>query len=760
MRNFPKSLSLLVTGLLVVAGLAPAATANGVTVLTESSTTPLAAGATPALELQFATTPQFVVDGSQIGTAEGDFKLSKIYVGLGVNYNDSTSYWDWTRAVEAQELSCNTVVACSSLITVTAVRSGQVVTFPVASIGLVDTGILVVEFEDSSTIGSDPGFLPGDSPKITFPAGSFEIPVGAAVTTPFLQYNFLIVGSGVNGFPELPHVVKLHENAGTNEYIEVNLADGDPAPALPNSFAKPGYTFVEWHTSPTRSHATTQLGFQVGETFTWESGEVDFFDPNLSIEPITDIYAVWKPNSELYFNKAKNNFYSNGILGLGPIRYQYISGRDNGLGLGGSFEPNEEIHYYGVTTVDGQSVDARVKVTRVEAVLDGSIDDLDDDASFGSYEENEWINTGVDFDRSATEADAYFEIEIQFLSNLLQNPETTSSVEIAPFSLTVYDLDEEQYIETTRPISVAMLPNNSHLSTLTNSESGLFRVQSSSDSTETNDQLLTAYNKGRVTLNFAGTSVLKIRLGLKTLAGEAGPETAVYSLDFGPGISWGETQPQTLDVAPDQPELNPVSSVPYEGPVNLRHVSNSLCSTDVATVTGQRLDTIQSVSIDGVPTTFKLTANGELTYGTNGLAAGSHTVSFWVPISGLYLTEKITVGDCVGTSTVSSQSGNFKASKLFSNYRGDRGAIALKDKQAIAKFIKQYKGITSVTCIGSTSGVPAKRTDAALARSRAKNACDYVKTLLPNAKISLQGTTGKGVGQKFRSVTIQVAGTN
>lgn len=743
-----------------MAGLAPAATANGVTVLTESSTTPLPAGATPALELQFPTTPQFVVPGRQIGTAAGNFKLSKIYVGLGVEYNGSESYWDWNLAPESQEMFCVSVAGCSSLITVSAVRNGQTVTFPVASIGTIRSGLLVVEFEDSSTIGSNPGLLPGDTPKVTFPAGAFEIPVGATVTTPFLQYNYVIVGSGNNGFPELPHVVKLHENAGVNEFVEVGLADGDAAPALPNGFAKPGFTFVEWHTSPTRSHASTQLGFQVGETYTWESGDEDFFDPDLSIDPITDLYAVWKPNAELYFNKAKVNFLTNGVLALGPVRYQYISGNDNGLSIGGSFELNEELHYYGVTTVDGQTVDARVKVTRLEAVLNSSIDDLDDDASFGSFEENEWINTSVEFDRSATEADAYIEIEIQFLSNLLQNPSSTSSVEIAPFSLTVYDLDQEQFIETTRPISVGIIANNTHLSTLTNPDSGFFRVQSSSDITENDDELLTAYNKGRVTLNFAGTSVLKIRLGVKTQPGQTGSDMASYSLDFGPGLGWGEVQPQTLEIAADQPVVNPVSSVPYEGPVNLRHVSNSLCSSDIATVTGQRLDTIQSVSIDGAPTTFKLTANGNLTYATSGLKAGSHTVSFWVPISGLYLTEKITVGDCVGTSTVSSQAGAFKASKLFANYRGDRGAIALKDKQAIAKFIKQYKGITTVTCIGSTSGVPAKRTDAALARSRAKNACDYVKTLLPGAKITLQGSTGKGVGQKFRSVTIQVAGTN
>lgn len=102
----------------------------------------------------------------------------------------------------------------------------------------------------------------------------------------------------------------------------------------------------------------------------------------------------------------------------------------------------------------------------------------------------------------------------------------------------------------------------------------------------------------------------------------------------------------------------------------------------------------------------------------------------------------------------------FNAQMLFANYRGDRNPVTSRDRAAITAFISQYKGIVDVRCVGSTSGIPAKKTDPALARARAINACDIVKSLVPNARITIETSTGKGIGQRFRSVTIFISGTN
>ena len=211
-------------------------------------------------------------------------------------------------------------------------------------------------------------------------------------------------------------------------------------------------------------------------------------------------------------------------------------------------------------------------------------------------------------------------------------------------------------------------------------------------------------------------------------------------------------------------EPEPVSSArPYEGPLNLRHQADTLCLGGEAIVTGERLNTITEVYVGDKKVEHKVLADGRLTYSLKGITAGSHQVRFWAPINNVNLTDQIKAGTCSNVSATNSPvttQGAFSVSKLFANYRGDRGPVIARDRAAITAFINQYKGITSVKCVGSTSGVPAKRTDPALAQARAKNACDIVKTLVPNATFTLETSTGKGIGQRFRSVTIFISGTN
>ena len=530
--------------------------------------------------------------------------------------------------------------------------------------------------------------------------------------------------------------VTLHANwSRSPSSVVVTLNNGNAAPGLPSGFERDGYLFIEWSTDSNASKNPGVKSYRVGDVSNWVT------------DNITNLYAVWQPINELYFFKAKENQYSSGSLSLGSLQYQWISGQANGAQLGSSYEVNEELHYYGVTSVNGNLVDARVRVLNTTAVKGNTINNFDYNTSWSGFK-NQWLNPYVTFDRSQTEADAYFEFEIQFVRGLEQNPNSTDAVAVGPFSISVYDLDEEQFIQTPQPVSYSTQPNNSHLSTSVDSASGLFRVQSSSDSTDSAD------NKGRVTLNFSTLSSMRIRLGLLTGAGETGDEGAVYNLDFGLGESWGAVVPQTVN-----PSAPAVAAKPYEGPLNLRNQSGTLCSNGEGVLTGERLNTITEIYVGDKKVAQELLPDGRLKYSLKDIAPGTYQIRYWVPVNSVNLTDQIRVGTC-STAPVATTPGAFEASRLFANYRGDRGPVIARDRAAITAFINQYKGITSVKCVGSTSGVPAKRTDPALAQARAKNACDIVKTLVPNATYNLETSTGKGVGQRFRSVTIFISGTN
>jgi hypothetical protein len=80
--------------------------------------------------------------------------------------------------------------------------------------------------------------------------------------------------------------------------------------------------------------------------------------------------------------------------------------------------------------------------------------------------------------------------------------------------------------------------------------------------------------------------------------------------------------------------------------------------------------------------------------------------------------------------------------------------VVARDLRAITAFIKANPGLTSVTCTGSTSGIPAKSTDQALATARATNACNIVKRLVPGVTTFISTITGQGVGQFHRAVII------
>ena len=190
---------------------------------------------------------------------------------------------------------------------------------------------------------------------------------------------------------------------------------------------------------------------------------------------------------------------------------------------------------------------------------------------------------------------------------------------------------------------------------------------------------------------------------------------------------------------------------PYTGPIAM-HFDVSCVpagSAMTVTLTGERLNTIKSASVNGTNIPVSAATTTSLKLSLPVMTAGTYDITY-VSDSGV-LTHQASLRVCV---TSAAKPGEFQVTKRFSGYRGDRGPVVASDRRAIASFLKAHPGLTEITCIGSTSGVPAKSTDPALATARATNACKIVKELAPSISTKISTSTGKGVGQFYRAVTL------
>ncbi len=191
-----------------------------------------------------------------------------------------------------------------------------------------------------------------------------------------------------------------------------------------------------------------------------------------------------------------------------------------------------------------------------------------------------------------------------------------------------------------------------------------------------------------------------------------------------------------------------------------------------ASVTGSRLSSISKIYIDNIEVPFTAVSDSKITFTAPDMKAGKYQIKYWVPVNSVNLTDSITIGACSQAPVTSAPSEpedtqvvdptapkRFYDAKRFSNYLGDRSGVISADERAITAFLGKYQAITRITCLGSTSGVPAAPSDMRLATNRAANACDIARELNPDAVISIKAVTGRGIGQFYRSVTVFVTGT-
>lgn len=469
------------------------------------------------------------------------------------------------------------------------------------------------------------------------------------------------------------------------------------------------------------------------------------------------------------------------------------------LDIGAGMAVNDVIHYTNIATVDGTQIDARITVTAESGIggagaTDGLLYKLDDATSSG---DNKRINSDLLF--NVTTGDSYVEYTIEFLTGLTTTAGSGSSVTLQNFVMSTYDIDSYQYVEVNGVTNYYFGPGT--ILTAQDMGSGVTRF------VETNGISSSSSNmNSRVTMEFGSASTIVMRLGQNVLSGTE--SNASYQLDFSTGVSWGavvtynsndESATTTTQAAPgtaalaantferpgyifsgwntqpdgsgtayaDGASYNFRSSMtlyaqwseapapqPYTGPIPIR-LSPSIIDSETArkvALAGERLNTVTSAEIDGRKIEVSNVTETSLTLSVPALEPGTYDVKYFSGNGTLTHQDSLIVRETQRVVAVANNP--FFVAKRFTNYRGDRGPVVATDRAAITAFINANPGLTHVTCVGSTSGVPAIETDEALATARAENACSIVKELVPGVTTKIATSTGLGVGQWYRAVSI------
>ena len=509
----------------------------------------------------------------------------------------------------------------------------------------------------------------------------------------------------------------------------------------------------------------------------------------------------------LTFDKAKES-----IGGTLSVEGTQADGDGSAVSFGVASAVNDYINYYDVASIDGVDIDARL--TLVSEVGMESVDGSDNgkflivDSATSSAGENARIRTSLRFHQEY--GDEYAAIKIEFFTNIQDTPGGAEvAVNLQNVVMSVYDIDSYQYLEISDPDRYYFGP-----STILSSPDPVAGIRRFAETRGTPSS--SSNMNSRVSVEFDEIGTINLRLGQDVPTGSS-ESSASYALDFSAGESWGasvtfdenyaggsstsqsesgtanltansftrsgfsfagwNTQAdgsgssyvdgasyhfrESLTLYAQWASTGPIQSAPYSGPlpVKLEPSVVPAGTTNAVTLEGRRLAGVTSAEVDGKAATIVSAANESVSLVLPSLAEGTYSVKYFSNSGDVTHQESLVVrGEASVEAPVDSKP--FYASKRFTNYLGDRGGVVSADEAAIAKFINANPGITHVTCVGSTSGVPALATDKALAQARAENACGIVEKLVPGVKVRYNTSTGFGVGQWYRAVSMFVKGAN
>lgn len=99
---------------------------------------------------------------------------------------------------------------------------------------------------------------------------------------------------------------------------------------------------------------------------------------------------------------------------------------------------------------------------------------------------------------------------------------------------------------------------------------------------------------------------------------------------------------------------------------------------------------------------------------------------------------------------------SFFAMKTIPHFKADKSILTVAFKKSIKAFVVKTKPATVYRCTGYITTKNVRRIDRALALVRAKDVCNYIKALKPNAQITVSGVVPiRATGSKNRKVIIR-----
>lgn len=207
---------------------------------------------------------------------------------------------------------------------------------------------------------------------------------------------------------------------------------------------------------------------------------------------------------------------------------------------------------------------------------------------------------------------------------------------------------------------------------------------------------------------------------------------------------------------------SPAVATPYYGPIPVTLGSACLPATGgTLTLRGERLESITAASVIGETLALADISSESIRVSFPALPPGVYSVVYLSSSGSITHQDSLRVcGTSVsvepdpGSDFSQQAAGKFFSAQRIVGFKGNDSNPQQAQIRAITKFVMDNPGLTHVTCVGFSSGVPVITSDASLATARAQNACDLVKSLLPRATLRIVGKTGEGVGQFYRAVTL------
>jgi hypothetical protein len=182
-------------------------------------------------------------------------------------------------------------------------------------------------------------------------------------------------------------------------------------------------------------------------------------------------------------------------------------------------------------------------------------------------------------------------------------------------------------------------------------------------------------------------------------------------------------------------------------------VPDSAPSGSVVTVRGKNLNFVSKVIFNNQALDYTIKSDGTMTFSLPIVGEGMYALSLSGISTGNDFNKQFTV-----TRSATPVTNPRSVTLNYTNFIGDRSVLTAAARAGITRALAGFTSIDKVVCTGSTSGTRATAADRSLATARAKSACDLIKRLRPEVVVELKATPARGVGPRFRSVSLQISG--